>query len=76
MKRTVDHLLYYMPRLARKAESPWERKFASDMARRAKWRNWTPSEKQQEIMQGMVSSLFDEEPNDLIEIEKAGSSAA
>ncbi len=76
MSRTVEHLLFYMPRLSRTSSSAWERQFAKDMARRAHWKNWTPTQKQQETMQGMVARLFNEDPLDVIEIEKAGPSAA
>lgn len=74
--RSLEHLLFYMPRLSRTAGSGWERQFAASMARRARWKGWTPSKKQLEIMQSMVARLFDEDPQDVIEIEKEGSSAA
>jgi len=75
-QRCLDHLLFYMPRLSRTAGSAWERQFAANMARRARWKNWTPTQKQLEVMQGMVASLFDDDPQDVIEIEKEGPSAA
>ncbi|NIZ13493.1 hypothetical protein [Phaeobacter sp. HF9A] len=76
MQRTLEHLLFYMPRLSRTAGSAWERQFAANMARRARWKNWNPTQKQLDAMQGMVASLFDEDAQDVIEIEKEGSSAA
>lgn len=74
--RSLDHLLFYMPRLSRTAGSAWECQFAANMARRARWKNWNPTKKQLETMQGMVARLFGEDAQDVIEIEKAGSSAA
>jgi hypothetical protein len=47
-----------MPILARSLESQWERDFAADMAKRARWKNWQPSHKQHEVMQRMVAELF------------------
>ncbi|GAB5431046.1 hypothetical protein [Tritonibacter mobilis] len=69
MDRCVDHLLFYMPRLSRTAGSAWERQFAANMARRARWKNWTPTQKQLEAMQGMVADMFasDDAALDLID---------
>ncbi|WP_083101113.1 hypothetical protein [Pseudophaeobacter leonis] len=56
--RSLEHLFFYMPILARSLESRWERDFAADMAKRARWKNWHPSHKQNEIMQRMVAEMF------------------
>lgn len=58
LPRSLEHRFFYMPILARSLESRWERDFAADMAKRAHWKNWHPSHKQNEIMQRMVAEMF------------------
>lgn len=67
----LERLLHYMPICAVQAENQWARDFASDMAKRAHWKNWQPTAKQIDVMRRMVSDLFsvmrDECDDDLIE---------
>lgn len=67
--RSLEHLFFYMPQLARSGASQWERDFADSMSKRAHWKNWQPSPKQIEIMQRMVADMFasDDAALDLID---------
>jgi len=63
----LERLLFHMPACAQQARTEWLRRFASDMARRARWRNWKPSNRQIEVMRGMVADLFQHSTGELIE---------
>ena len=54
----IERLLFHMPACAERARTEWLKRFAADMAKRRHWRNWRPSGKQIDIMQGMVADLF------------------
>jgi hypothetical protein len=43
------------------------RDFAADMAKRAHWPNFKPTQKQIEVMQGMVDDLFPQSRQEFIE---------
>ncbi len=38
----IERLLYHMPVVAERASNAWTKKFATDMAKRARFRNWKP----------------------------------
>ena len=63
----VERLLHYMPACAEQATNPWARTFATDMAKRARWKNWRPSPKQAQVMQLMVNDLFANGESEVIE---------
>ena len=54
----IERLLFHMPVCAERAATAWGRQFAADMAKRAHWRNFKPTRKQVEVMQGLVDDLF------------------
>ncbi len=55
--RPLEELLFHMRTMARSG-SEWEAKFARSILRQAKRSTWNPSDKQQQIMQRMVSEMF------------------
>lgn len=63
----IERLLFFMPTCAREATNEWARTFATDMAKRAHWRNWRPTAKQAAIMAKMVSELFSDDDGRVIE---------
>ena len=55
--RPIEELLYHMRTMAR-SSSEWEANFARSILKQAKRPTWNPSDKQQQIMQRMVSEMF------------------
>lgn len=58
-RRSVDELLFHMPWLSRRATDPWERQFAASMAKKGRFRNWQPTQRQRQVMERLVAELFD-----------------
>ncbi len=63
----LERLLFHMPACVQRARSEWMRDFAADMAKRAHWPNFKPTQKQIEVMQGMVDDLFPQSRQEFIE---------
>ncbi len=61
-------LLHWLPLAVRRARSRWEAQFLADMARRAHWRNWRPTAKQERQLRRICAELFEPSP-DLIDRE-------
>lgn len=55
--RPLEELLFHMRTMAR-SRSDFEAKFARSILKQAKRPTWNPSDKQQQIMQRMVSEMF------------------
>lgn len=55
----LERLLHHMPTLAERGRTPWARQFCSDMAVRARWRNWKPTEKQSAMMEKLIAEFFE-----------------
>lgn len=55
--RPIEELLYHMRTMA-SSGNDWEANFARSILKQAKRAAWNPSEKQQQIMQSMVSEMF------------------
>jgi hypothetical protein len=56
--RPLEELLHHMKSLARRMENDWEANFARSMLRNGKRPGWTPTIKQKQIMQRLVSEMF------------------
>ncbi len=64
--RPLEVLLHHLPGVIYQAETDWERRFAMSILRKARRRTWTPSRKEQEIMEGLVAHLFNEYPDQAV----------
>ena len=72
----LDHLLFSMETLARRAPTEWERTFARSILRHAKKPSWRPSARQEAEMLRMEAALWGRETCPvLIEVEEVGASA-
>ncbi|SHJ19683.1 hypothetical protein SAMN05444404_1669 [Ruegeria lacuscaerulensis ITI-1157] len=60
----IDRLVYHMPTVATHATNNWAVGFARSIQRQAQRRNWTPSQKQLNLMRSLVSDLFAHEGNE------------
>lgn len=65
--RCSDECVLRWPLVLAMRLTPWERRFAEDVADRAKNAFWRPSAKQLEIMRRMVSEAMAEPAINLIE---------
>lgn len=54
----LERLLFHMPVVAECATDEWVKGFATDMAKRSRWRNWRPKPKQLAKMRELVADLF------------------
>ncbi len=74
----IARLLYHMPVVAERASNPWTKQFAENMAKRARFRNWKPSQRQTQIMRQLVEDLFRSPAagDDLVVIEEEGGTSA
>lgn len=66
-ERSLEELLFHMPAAAERAPTAWARDFARAMARLGKRRNWRPSRKQRAAMEALVSQMFDERGEEVVE---------
>lgn len=57
----LDHLLFTIETLARRAPTEWERTFARSILRQAKKPNWRPSARQEAEMLRMEAALWGRE---------------
>ena len=67
-RRDIDELLHHMPAVARDADNTWAANFARSILGQAKRPGWTPSPKQEALMQGLVSELFTH-TDDIMEVQ-------
>ena len=68
-ERSVQELLFYWPRVTRRADDAWTKGFSGSIAAASKRRNWRPTPKQLGCMQRLVAGLFAQSDDNLRVIE-------
>ena len=58
MIRSVEELLFHMRTVVRNADNAWAKDFARSILAQAKRPGWTPSPKQEALMQRLAAELF------------------
>lgn len=69
-----EMLLFWAPILSRRADLPeWERSFCADMAKRAHWRGWWPSPKQESVLRRICGypPMEADNPDDTMVIDQS-----
>lgn len=57
---SVPELLWWAERLASRTDgTAFEREFCTDMTKRSRWRNWTPTDKQVRTLRGIVTARLE-----------------